>query len=95
MEVVWLNDGEQSRSAAVLYISLQSLCFDGLDFNGKPPQQIRLIETGELFTLNKCRINYIKDNRILAHLEEFEDDITSQMHWVEILTRIKGDRGNQ
>lgn len=89
MHVLWKDPSGNIRKSRIIDISFNSILFEEPDFVDGEIDAIECIPLDLNITV-KCSLKETRDNRLhVVILEDFNDNVGDQMHWIEILTRIE------
>lgn len=88
MEVHWTNeDGTKMRGQAV-NISMDAVLFEAQGLKAESIDRIVCPRLKEAFNIKRSSIHREDADRVVALLEEFEDNVDDSMRWVEILSSV-------
>lgn len=88
MEVRWTNKNGELKSGPAREISMTAVSFESRDFDGGGIDAIICPGLNLTLRVKRSDIRQREEGRVVALLEEFEDNIEDRMKWVETLTRI-------
>ncbi len=89
MDVLWTDEIGESHRARVIDISLNGVLFDAPGFGASRIDTIECLAMNETFHIKRSRVMRRGESLIVAVLEEFADNVSDRMKWIEILTRIE------
>jgi hypothetical protein len=89
MEVRWTNKMGETKSGPALQISMNAVMIDAGDFDGDGIDSIICPGLGLTLRVKRSDIRQRDDGKVVAMLEEFEDNVEDRMKWIETLTRIE------
>lgn len=92
MEIYWTNDDGEVNHGAAIDISLRGILFQAEGFDSASIDKIVCHSLGFTLPVKRSRIRRRERDRVVAIVEEFQNNIESQMKWIEILTRIEEGR---
>ena len=89
MHVLWKDLSGDVRKSPVIDISFNSLQFEEPEFTAEEIDAIECIPLDQKINLKRS-LKETRENRChVVILEDFDDNISDRMHWIEILTRIE------
>jgi hypothetical protein len=89
MHVLWKDPSGNLRKSRVINISFNSILFEEPEFTAGEIDAIECIAL-DLKIIVKRSLKETRENLLhVVILEDFDDNISDRMHWIEILTRIE------
>lgn len=92
MDVRWINKAGELKNGPAREISMTTVSFESRDFDGDGINAIICPGLNLTLRVKRSGIRHREEGRVVALLEEFEDNIEDRMKWVETLTRIDASK---
>lgn len=89
MDVVWRNKQGNEIISRIIDVSIHGLLFEASGFDADKIDKIRIYHLDQVLKVKLCRIRRRSDDLLVAILDEFNDNVSERMIWVENLSRIQ------